>query len=90
MEELETSDLFKGAYLLCRGGRLLRTELSGRDHVVFVIKGEGLAAEDVRFRTGAATVNPLQLRETLNYLRDVVFEKTRVEKRRSHAPHSAG
>ena len=87
MEEVETGDLFKGAYLLCRGGRLLRTVLSGRDHVVFVIAGEGLVAEDVRFRTGAATVNPLQLRETLNYLRDVVFEKTRVEKRRPHAPY---
>ena len=90
MEEVETGDLFKGAYLLCRGGRLLRTTLSGRDHIVFVIEGEGLLAEDVRFRTGAASVNPLQLRETLNYLRDVVFEKTRVEKRRSlHASHPA-
>lgn len=88
MEEIETGDLFKGAYLLCRGGRLLRTALSGRDHVVFVIEGEGMVVEDVRFRTGAAMVNPLQLRETLNYLRDMVFEKTRTEKRRSpYASH---
>jgi len=88
MEEIETGDLFKGAYLLCRGGRLLRTTLADRDHVLLLIGGSDLAAEDMRFRTGAALVNPLQLRETLNYLRDVVFEKTRTEKRRSsYAPH---
>lgn len=88
MEKVETGDLFKGAYFLCRGGRLLGTEYSGRDHILFIIEGENLTVEDMRFRTGAATVNPLQLRETLNYLRDVVFEKTRTEKRRSpYASH---
>jgi len=44
--------------------------------------------EDRRYRTGKALVNPVQLRETVNLLRDLVFERLRGE-RRLYGPHPA-
>jgi hypothetical protein len=88
---IETADLFRGAYLLCRGARVGCTRLC-RGQVLFVIEGEDVAEEDLRYRTGAALVNPVQLRETLNLLRDLVFERLRdeTEERRIHAPFARG
>ena len=75
--EIETSDIFKASYLLCSGGRLEATRQIAKKKVVFVIAGEGLHEKDMLFRTGQALVNPLQLRESLNLLRDLLFEKLR-------------
>jgi hypothetical protein len=89
VQSIETSDLFRGAYLLCRGGRVGATRLE-RGQVIFAIEGEGLLEEDLRYRTGSALVNPLQLREVLNLLRDLVFERLKTEtddERSSHGPH---
>lgn len=85
--EIETGDLFRSAYLLCCGGRIERTRLE-RGQVIFLIGGEAVVAEDLRYRTGCALVNPLQLREVLNLLRDLVFERLRTE-RRERNPHHA-
>jgi len=81
---METTDLFRGAYLLTQGGRLAGTRVV-RGQVFFVIEGEGVAEHDERYRVGRALVNPVQLRETLNLLRDLVFERVRPERRRSDA-----
>jgi hypothetical protein len=87
-EGIETADLFRGAYLLCSGGRLGVTRFA-RGQVTFVIEGEKVAEEDRRYRTGQALVNPVQLRESVNLLRDLVFERLRLEKRRMvDGPHS--
>ncbi len=77
---IETADLYRGAYLLCSGGRLGETRYA-RGQVLFVIEGEKVAEEDRRYRTGQALVNPVQLRETVNLLRDLVFERLRIERR---------
>ena len=82
MTEIETKDIFRGAYLLCCGGRLSSTRMEGNRQMVFVISGQGLVERDLSYRMGQALVNPLQLRETLNLLRDIIFEKTR--KGRTH------
>jgi hypothetical protein len=86
--EIETADLFRGAYLLCRGGRVGGSRLA-RGQVLFRIEGEGLAEEDLRYRTGGALINPLQLRETLNLLRDLVFERLRTENDERKSAHGA-
>ena len=78
--EIETSDLFRGAFLLCCGGRLDEAQVRRDGQVEFVISGEEIHEEDYRYRTGQASVNPLQLRETLNLLRDIVFERVRSER----------
>jgi hypothetical protein len=77
---IETADLYRGAYLLCQGGRIGDTRLA-RGQVLFVIEGEGVVEDDRRYRTGQALVNPVQLKESVNLLRDLVFERLR-EKRR--------
>jgi hypothetical protein len=76
---IETGDIFRGAYLLCCGGRVGATRMQ-RDQVVFVIVGESVAEQDECYRLGRALVNPVQLRETLNLLRDLVFERVRTER----------
>lgn len=84
MSAIETSDIFRGAYLLTQGGRLIDTRVH-RSQVRFVIEGEGVVELDERYRLGQALVNPVQLRETLNLLRDLVFERLRPERRSPRA-----
>jgi hypothetical protein len=88
---LETTDIFRGAFFLTKGGRLSDVHLS-EDHrqiVSFLIVGENLSDLDEAYRSGRATVDPLQLRESLNHLRDVLFrtkrDNERNKERSSHA-----
>ena len=87
MSAIETPDIFRGAYLLTQGGRLAQTRVA-RNQVLFVIEGEDVAEHDERYRLGHALVNPVQLRETLNLLRDLIFERLRMEKK-THAKSGA-
>lgn len=79
MVNLETTDIFRGAFLLCSGGDLaeVRVRNNGKRIATFLITGKNLDELDRDYRTGRALVNPLQLRESLNHLRDVMFEKLR-------------
>ena len=87
----ETTDIFRGAFFLSKGGRLSEVHISedNRQIVSFRIIGEDLLILDEAYRTGKATVDPLQLRESLNHLRDVLFrtlrENERNKERRDHA-----
>jgi hypothetical protein len=76
---LEVTDLFRGAYLLASGGRLseVRVRTNGRKIATFLITGHDLDRLDSDYRCGRALVNPVQLRESLNHLRDVMFSKLR-------------
>lgn len=76
---VEVTDLYKGAFLLCSGGRLDQVKIrnNGRRIATFLITGKDLDRLDSDYRTGRALVNPVQLRESLNHLRDVMFEKLR-------------
>ena len=75
---IETTDIYRGAYLLCCGGRVTETHVE-RGQVRLTIEGEGVVEHDTRYRLGHALVNPVALRETLNLLRDLVFERLRTE-----------
>ena len=88
---LETTDIFRGAFLLANGGELaeVRVRNNGRRIATFLIAGEHLAELDRDYRTGRALVNPLQLRESLNHLRDVMFEKLREQDPSSHKCYAA-
>ncbi len=81
--QIETTDLFRGAYLLCQGCQVATTRVVGPRNVVFVFEGDRVREEDLRYRMGKATVNPVALRETLNYLRDEVSSCTRRQGTRS-------
>jgi hypothetical protein len=88
MNAIETTDIYRGAYLLCCGGRVTEAH-AARGQVRFVIEGESCIEHDTRYRLGHALVNPVQLRETLNLLRDLVFKKLRPEMEKPHGqnPH---
>jgi hypothetical protein len=75
----ETTDLFRGAFLLCMGGDLaeVRVRNNGKRMATFLITGKNLDRLDRDYRAGRALVNPVQLRESLNHLRDVMFNKLR-------------
>jgi hypothetical protein len=91
---LEVTDLFKGAFLLCMGARLdrVRVRNNGRRIATFLITGKDLDRLDSDYRAGRALVNPVQLRESLNHLRDVMFEKLRNQegRKRHHDDRSNG
>jgi len=76
---LETTDIFRGAYFLCRGGELsgVRFRSNGKRVASFLFTGRGLDRLDKQYRDGQALVNPLQFRESLNHLRDILFNKLR-------------
>jgi hypothetical protein len=78
-QQLEITDIFKSAYLLCSGSDLcgIRIKTGTRRIGVFLIRGNNLDKLDRAYRTGKALVNPLQLRESLNHLRDILFERLR-------------
>lgn len=79
---VEVTDLYRGAFLLCMGCRLDRVHVRnhGRMIATFLITGQDLDRFDDDYRSGRALVNPVQLRESINHLRDVMFEKLRHHK----------
>ncbi len=83
-QRLETTDIFKGAVFLCNGGRLagVRFKERRRGIVSFLIEGEGILQVDLDYRSGRAQVNAVQLRQSLNHLRDVLFTRLREHKGR--------
>ena len=89
--DMEITDIFRGAFLLASGGELaeVRVRNNGRRIATFLIAGENLAELDRDYRTGRALVNPLQLRESLNHLRDVMFKKLRENDPASHKCYAA-
>ncbi|MCP3663408.1 MAG: hypothetical protein GY696_13090 [Gammaproteobacteria bacterium] len=79
MTNIETTDLFKGAFLLCMGGNLsnIRVEHNGRQTATFLITGNELNRHNEAYMTGNALVDPMQLKNALNHLRDVLFNTLR-------------
>ena len=95
MERLETTDIFRGAFFLCNDCELenVRNRYNGRQITCFSFTGKGIEQLDRDYRSGKAQVNPLQFRESLNHLRDILFGKTHDEGRydndrtRKNRPH---
>ena len=78
-QSVETTDIFRSAFFLCHGGDLAGVNIkdNGRRVATFVITGVGLERLDREYRNGEALVNPVQYRESLTHLRDLLFEKLR-------------
>ena len=92
---LETTDIFRGAFYLCMGGNLedIRFNRGGKQIASFMFTGQDLHKHDRAYRDGHALVNPVQFRESLNHLRDILFnqlrkrETTRYDRTRKDRPH---
>lgn len=93
VEEVETGDVFRTAYLVSRGARVTKAVVQGGDHVVLTLVGEDLVDEDRRYRTAAGLVEPLRLKENLNRVRDLVKKTLREsednDRRFPHAAYSS-
>jgi hypothetical protein len=78
---LEITDIFRAAFFLCNGGDLSDVQVhnNGRQIATFLITGKDLDKLDQDYRSGKALVNPLQLRESLNHLRDVMHLPSQAE-----------
>jgi len=76
---LKTTDIFRGAFFLCMGGDLadIRFRQNGKQIASFLFTGPDLAGHDKAYRNGNALVNTVQFRESLNRLRDILFENLR-------------
>jgi hypothetical protein len=81
---LETNDLFKGAYLLSRSYRLRETRFVEGHQVRFVLEGENIADEDLRYHTGQALVDPLRLKECVRILREILNQTLKTHQPRSN------
>ena len=82
---LETTDIFRGAFFLCKGSDLCRIRIkdNGRRTATFLFTGPDLHSHDKAYINGHALVNPVQFREALNHLRDIMFERIRGRERRT-------
>jgi hypothetical protein len=74
IQHYETTDIFIGAFLLCHGGDLSGISFNEKMIATFEIKGVDLHQLDQAYQAGSALVNPVHLRASLNYLRDILFE----------------
>lgn len=76
---LETTDIFRGAFFICMGGDLadIRFRNNGKQIASFMFTGPELHKHDKAYINGHALVNPVQFREALNHLRDILFENLR-------------
>jgi hypothetical protein len=94
IKHYETTDIFIGAFFLCKGGDLcgIRIKDASRGIAAFEISGDDLDRLDHEYRSGRALVNPVQLRESLNLLRDMLFDlrdRRRNDRKRKNRVHQA-
>ncbi|MBU0993379.1 MAG: hypothetical protein KJ737_12870 [Proteobacteria bacterium] len=84
--KITTTDIFKGAYFLCCGCDLdsiaFNRTVRNVQIAEFWIKGADIEVLDRDYRSGKARINPLQFREALNHLRDLLFKAKDERKRR--------
>jgi len=77
------------------GGDLcgIRIKDAARGIAAFEISGDDLDRLDHEYRSGKALVNPIQLRESLNLLRDMLFDlrdpRRRDDRTRKNRRHQA-
>jgi hypothetical protein len=80
---IETTELYKVAFFLCMGGNLIdvRIRNSGTSRLAsFLVAGNELDKQDKIYRSGKALVNPLEFRESINHLRDILYETLKKNK----------
>ncbi|MCD4817396.1 MAG: hypothetical protein K8S23_01745 [Candidatus Cloacimonetes bacterium] len=77
MSSLETTDIFRGAFYLCMGSDLEKIRFNHKQIASFMFEGDDLVRHDKAYINGHALVNPVQFRQALNHLRDIMFKRLR-------------
>ena len=76
--EIPTTDIWKGAYFLSCGCDLATIKYDKASQVgEFFFTGPDIEQLEKAYRSGKALVNPVQFREALNNLRDMLFKEKR-------------
>ncbi len=89
--EITISDLYEGAYLLCRGFKLHKVTVvgtNGKKLCTFSF-AEGAKEAIDEYRQGRATANVALLKFTMENLKDEMFRKIRAIERKERGPCSA-
>lgn len=76
---LRTSDLWQSAYVLARGGELVRVELTGNGgrRATFIFAGPEVSRYVREFRSGQAQCNVTRLRASMIHLKEIMFSRIR-------------
>ncbi len=90
LNKIETNDLFKGAYLLSQSFRLKETLFIDNHQVRFVIEGDNIKAEDLRYHTGQALVDPLRLKECVRVLREILTQTLKTHQPQNRYAKNSG
>jgi hypothetical protein len=86
--DITISDLYEGAYLLCRGFQLNRITVigsNGKKLCAFTFRGEGAQRASDEYKQGRATANVALLKFTMEKLKDQMFEKIREHEKKARA-----
>lgn len=80
---LKISDLWNCAFLVCSGADIARVQISGsngRRSVVFLFESETAEQLQKQFIHGQATANVTHLKNTMNHIKDIMFDSLREQK----------
>ena len=82
--KVTTNDLYCGAYLLSKGGRLAEIIMNhshGRQSCLFVLTGADVLSLHQEFLSGAATVNLREFKASMLHLKDRMFSYLRQQEK---------
>ena len=90
--KITTNDLYCGAYVLSKGGRLaeiIMNHTHGRQSCLFVLTGDEVPALHQEFLEGSAVVNLRDFKAAMIHLKDQMFSYKRQEEQGdAHAQHN--
>ena len=77
---IKTRDIFHAAYLVTKGmtiKEILPDRTGNRSKAIFVIGGKGIAGHEEQYRSGVVMVNVFSLKESVQRVKDVMFDYLR-------------
>lgn len=83
LETLNTSDLWLGGYILSESDAELKDvqiSFEERESILFNLQGKDLSELAKSYYNQQALANVVELRNKLNFLRDIIFESRRQRK----------
>ena len=78
--QIRTRDIFHAAFLITRGMQvkeILPDRTVARSKVIFVLGGEGISGLEEEYRSGSVLVNVFSLKESVQRVKDVMFDYIR-------------
>ena len=68
MDRIETNNVFRAAYLLTRPDKDVSLSLVDKGEKRFIVEGDTLFIDDLKYHCGKASVNPLVFERMCRYL----------------------